>query len=218
MQDKETQDYYRERADSYEEIYYRDQPDRRKEIDDEAMRIRTLVKGKSVLELACGTGYWTKIMSEAAGEVTASDLSAEMLEIARKKPQTSPVTFVQADMFGHAWPEKAFDAVAVGFWFSHQPRQEYEQFFDLILGPLRQDGTIWMIDNNPPAEGPVHELVRVDTHGNSYKRRHLKDGRSFTILKNYFPEKELRDLFSRRFVVNRLTYGVYYWSVELGQL
>ncbi|MBI5266147.1 MAG: class I SAM-dependent methyltransferase [candidate division Zixibacteria bacterium] len=216
MPDKETQDYYRQRAETYEEIYYRDQPDRRKEIDDEVVRLRELVTGKSVLELACGTGYWTKIMSETANAITASDLSDEMLAIARHKPLVAPVTFQQADMFGHSWPQGAFDMVAVGFWFSHQPRQEYERFFDLIATPLAKGGAIWLIDNNPPAEGPEHEHIRIDEFGNNFKRRHLKDGRTFTILKNYFSEQELRDLFSPRFTIRRLTYGVYYWSVELG--
>lgn len=53
MPDKETQEYYRKRAETYEEIYYRDQPDRRKEIDDEVVRLREMVTGKIVLELAC---------------------------------------------------------------------------------------------------------------------------------------------------------------------
>jgi len=218
MPDKETEDYYRERADSYEEIYYRDQPARRKEIDDEAERVRLLAKGKTVLELACGTGYWTKIMSETALSITASDLSEEMVAVARRKPLVAPVTFVRADMFAHQWEAEAFDLVAAGFWLSHQPRQEYEQFFDLITRPLKPGGTIWLIDNNPPAEGTGHELVRRDEYGNNFKRRYLKDGRSYTILKNYFSAEELGDLLSPRFKVRRLTYGIYYWSVELSPL
>ena len=113
MQDKETQDYYRERAESYEEIYYRDQPDRRKEIDDEVARVRQLVTGKSVLELACGTGYWTKVMSETAQSITASDLSEEMLAVAKTKPLVCPVEFVAADMFTQPWPKAAFDIIVL---------------------------------------------------------------------------------------------------------
>jgi ubiquinone/menaquinone biosynthesis C-methylase UbiE len=216
MQDRETQDYYRKRAASYEEIYYRDQPDRRKEIDDEVVRVRELVAGKVVLELACGTGYWTKVMSESATTIVATDLSEEMLTMAKAKELVCPVEFVAADMFAQSWPKVAFNIVAVGFWFSHQPKQEYEQFFELVTRPLKQGGTIWLIDNNPPAEGTHHEHVRRDEHGNNFKKRYLKDGSEFAILKNYFSEQELRDLFSPRFELRRLTFGVYYWMVELG--
>ena len=62
MRDKETEEYYRLRATEYEQIYFREIPERRKEIDNEAERLRALVAGKTVLEMACGTGYWTKVL------------------------------------------------------------------------------------------------------------------------------------------------------------
>ena len=215
MNDKETEDYYRIRAGEYEKIYYREIPERRKEIDDEADRLRELVQGKRVLELACGTGYWTQVMSETASEITALDLWPEMLDVARKKALKCPVHFIVDDMFAHEYPESAYDAVMVGFWFSHQPKQEYDRFFDLICKPLKPNGTIWLIDNNPPAEGTRHELVRMDEYGNSFKKRYLEDGSEHVILKNYFEESELRRIFAPRFQINALVYGKYYWSVIL---
>src|SRR6476620_6893362 len=38
-----------------------------------------------VLELACGTGIWTRILVNIGREVTAVDAAPEMLEIARRK-------------------------------------------------------------------------------------------------------------------------------------
>ena len=98
MNDRETADYYRARAQEYEQIYFRDIPERRKEIDDEASRLRTLVTGKNVLELACGTGYWTKVMAETAAHITAIDLWPEMIAVAKKKTLRAPVDFIAADM------------------------------------------------------------------------------------------------------------------------
>jgi len=217
MTDKDTINYYRERATEYEQIYYRDNPERRQEIADEVARLQKLVAGKKVLELACGTGYWTAAMAETASHVTALDIWPEMIAEAKKKPHKGPVEFVAVDMFTYPIPEKAFDVVAVGFWFSHQPRQEYERFFDLISRPLRDGGQIWLIENNPPAEGGKgHELVRKDEFGNSYKRRNLENGTSYVILKNYFDEPELRALFSPRFQIRQVVYKTYYWSVVMG--
>lgn len=261
MNDRETADYYRARAQEYEQIYFRDIPERRKEIDDEASRLRTLVTGKNVLELACGTGYWTKVMAETAAHITAIDLWPEMIAVAKKKTLRAPVDFIAADMFTHPLAENSYDFIAVGFWFSHQPKQEYEKFFALITKPLKTSspmthgamtngaiakdattsdpmakdatlseptksgsitsgpiagGAIWMIENNPPAEGGKgHELVNHDEFGNSYKRRHLEDGSPYVILKNYFDESELRALFAPRFTVQSLVYKKYYWSVVL---
>lgn len=215
MQHKPTVDYYRIRATEYEQIYFRDMPERRKEIDDEADRLRILVAGKNVLELACGTGYWTKVMSDTASHVTASDIWPEMVEETRKKPFVGPVTLLSADMFKHRFPEKAFAVVAVGFWFSHQPKQEYEKFFDVIRRPLKPGGKIWLIENNPPAEGTQHEFVRKDEFGNSFKRRYLGNGEQHVILKNYFEEEELRRIFEPGFEVESLIFKKYYWSVVL---
>ena len=208
------QDYYCARAAEYEQIYYRDVPERRREIDEQVLRLRELVNGRRVLDLACGTGYWTRVIAETAKEVLATDMSEEMLKQARGKEYRAPVEFLRADMFEYPF-ERTFDCVTVGFWFSHQPRQLYQQFFDVVKRPLLKDGQIWLIDNNPPAEGPKVESVRIDEYGNNYKRRYLDDGTEFTILKNYFGEEELRNIFQEQFKIRELTYGNCYWSAVL---
>jgi ubiquinone/menaquinone biosynthesis C-methylase UbiE len=210
------EEYYRARASEYEQIYYRDNPVRRDEIDAEAARLADLVSGRTVLELACGTGYWTRVMSRTARSIVASDIAPETLVEARKKEYGCPVEFVAADMFAHSFGESSFDMVALGFWFSHQPRQEYDRLFQTLLRPLRRDGLIWMIDNNPPAEGMPVESV-LDEHGNNYKKRDLSDGRSFLILKNYFRSDELESILGPRFWVKSLIHNQYYWSVVLAR-
>jgi ubiquinone/menaquinone biosynthesis C-methylase UbiE len=210
------EEYYRARASEYEQIYYRDNPVRRDEIDAEAARLAELVSGRTVLELACGTGYWTRVMSRTARSIVASDIAPETLVEARKKEYGCPVEFVAADMFAHSFGESSFDMVALGFWFSHQPRQEYDRLFQTLLRPLRRDGLIWMIDNNPPAEGMPVESV-LDEHGNNYKKRDLSDGRSFLILKNYFRSDELESILGPRFWVKSLIHNQYYWSVVLAR-
>ncbi len=211
MSDPDTRKYYRARASEYEQIYYREVPERRKEIDDEVARLKDLVRGKSVLDLACGTGYWTKAASETARDITAIDQAPEMIAEARKKEYQAPVTFVEGDMFGYRF-DRRYDVIIVGFWFSHQPRQEYDRFFNLLSDLVERGGAVWMIDNNPPAEGPHQNTVGTDEHGNNFKKRYLDDGTEFVILKNYFSENELREIISPHADILRLTYGIYYWS------
>ncbi|TET93493.1 MAG: class I SAM-dependent methyltransferase, partial [Candidatus Zixiibacteriota bacterium] len=71
MADRELIDYYRARAAEYEQAYYRHMPARRREIDDQVEDLRELVRGKDILDLACGTGYWTQIMSRTARFIAA---------------------------------------------------------------------------------------------------------------------------------------------------
>lgn len=215
MANDEMVKYYRERAGEYEQIYYREDAIRRKEIADEAERLAALVTGKSVLEIACGTGYWTEVMSRTATSIFATDIAPEMVEEAKKKQHRCPVHFEVADM--HALKTSpAYDIVALGFWYSHHPKQDYDSLYRILKQPLKPGGKIWMIDNNPPAEGANQDSVGTDEAGNNLKMRRLNDGREFVIVKNYFGESQLRDLLSPTFRIDSLIYGKYYWSVVLG--
>lgn len=216
MADKKMVNYYNKRAPEYEQIYYRKVPERRKEIDDEASRLKEIVKGKKVLELACGSGYWTKVMSETAENVTATDISLEMIAEAKKKDFICPVEFIQADMYKLPIEKNSVEFLAIGFWFSHEPKQDYEKYCSMINNLMRPDGQIWMIDNNPPAESDIPDNSYLDENGNNFKKRYLDNGDEYTILKNYFSENEISKILSRYFELKTLRYNKYYWSSLLG--
>jgi SAM-dependent methyltransferase len=55
------------------------------------------VKGKRVLEVACGTGSHSKILARRGYEVTGVDISEDVLGIARRKVKRG-ATFVRGDM------------------------------------------------------------------------------------------------------------------------
>ncbi|UCE24232.1 MAG: class I SAM-dependent methyltransferase [Candidatus Zixiibacteriota bacterium] len=208
--------YYSQRAPEYEQIYYRDIPIKRKELADEAARLRQLAADKSVLDLACGTGYWTRVISQTAASVIASDISAEMIAEAGKKNYLCQPDFVLSDLYRLPFADASFQLVTLGFWFSHEPKQNYHDFFNILAPLLCQDGAIWMIDNNPPAEGPHLQSVGQDEYGNNYKQRFLDSGKEFAILKNYFSRDQLETIFEPRFHIKSLIFNQCYWSVVLG--
>jgi len=215
MADGSLEEYYRQRAPEYEQIYYRDMPQRRQEIDGEASFLRRLAAGREVLDLACGTGYWTQVLAGAAGSVVASDLSEEMLREAGRKEYDKKPLWVRADLEHLPFAAGSFELVTLGFWFSHQSRHSYGEFFERIKRLVRRGGQVWMIDNNPPAEGPTLHSAGFDEHGNNLKTRYLDNGREFVILKNYFEARELREVFEPHFEIERLRHREYYWSVLL---
>jgi len=64
------------------------------------------------LEFGCGTGYFTRAMAGQARHVTATDLSDEMLQVART--ELSPfqnVTIQKADCASTDFPAERFDSV-----------------------------------------------------------------------------------------------------------
>ena len=73
-----------------------------------------------VLELACGSGRWTRLLAARARSVTAVDAAPEMLAIARQRVGNLPVEFIEADVF--AWePPRRYDTVLFAFWLTHVP-------------------------------------------------------------------------------------------------
>jgi len=215
MRDNKLENYYCNRAPEYEQIYYRDNPERRQEIDDEVIFLKELCTGKDVLDIACGTGYWTERISETAASIVASDISTEMIRQAQQKQYHCPVQFIRSNINQLPFALSSFDIVVLGFWFSHHPRQDYDNLFKCISRPLKPDCPIWMIENNPPAEGSVNNSHHIDIHGNNFKKRFLDNREEFVILKNYFKKDELTEIFSPYFKIERLIYKTYYWSVLL---
>ncbi len=69
------------------------------------------VRGKRVLDIACGTGYGSQMLGLAgASAVVGVDLSAQAVQYARKHYQTPGVEFIYADAEDFEWPER-FDIV-----------------------------------------------------------------------------------------------------------
>ena len=75
--------YYADRASEYERIYAK--PERQSDLATLKDLIRKTFLDRSVLEIACGTGYWTEVLAGCAQSVVATDINEDVLEIARAK-------------------------------------------------------------------------------------------------------------------------------------
>jgi len=137
-----------------------------------------------VLELAAGTGNWTKQLLRYADRLTAVDAAPEVLELNRVKVGGS-VDYVLADAF--AWePPRAFDVCFFAFWLSHVPRSRLARFWELVGRALKPDGRVFLIDNAQLGD-PRHTVgVRGEV-----VRRSLSDGREFEIVKRFWSPAEL---------------------------
>src|SRR6185436_11300113 len=117
MSDTAMLDYYSRRAAEYERIYHK--PERQADLARLREHLRSLLTGRRVLEVACGTGYWTAAIADAALSITATDASEEVLEVARAKRLDGRVTFRRADAWKAGELSCDFDAGLAAFWWSH---------------------------------------------------------------------------------------------------
>jgi SAM-dependent methyltransferase len=137
-----------------------------------------------VLELAAGTGNWTRQLLRYADRVTAVDAVPEVLELNRAKLGEA-VEYVLADVF--AWePPREFDVCFLGFWLSHVPSGRFEAFCRLLDRALKPDGRVFLVDNAHLGD-PRHT---VGASG-EVVRRNLSDGREFDIVKRFWAPAEL---------------------------
>src|SRR5205823_5301562 len=107
--------------------------------------LRVFAPRGRVLELACGTGFWTAELAEHSDELTALDASPEMLGIVSKRLAGRGVRFIEADIF--SWrPDARSDAVFFSAWLSHVPPQRFERFWTLVGECLTETGRVFVID------------------------------------------------------------------------
>src|SRR5471032_209833 len=119
--------YYARRASEYEQIYHK--AERQGELEWLRRRVPALFRGRTVLEIACGTGYWTQHIARAAKKVHACDINEAVLEIAREKPiAPGKADFFKADAISLAGAPPGCDAAFAGFWWSHVKKSGIAQF------------------------------------------------------------------------------------------
>ena len=102
--------------------------------------IRPVVKGKTVLELAAGTGLIAKNIVNAAAHIEATDASAEMIAEAKRNNQSAKLHFSVQDMFRLPYADKSFDVVIVSNALHIVPRPE--KALAEIHRILRDDGVL----------------------------------------------------------------------------
>ena len=75
--------------------------------------IRPIVRHKTVLELATGTGLIAKHIVNAAAHIEATDASAEMIAEAKRVNQSAKLHFSVQDMFHLPYTDGSFDVIIV---------------------------------------------------------------------------------------------------------
>jgi len=209
MRDEGLQSYYARRAREYDRIY--DKPERAADLARLRGMVQGLVAGRDVLEIACGTGYWTAVMAGSARSVLATDAVEEVLAVAkgRSLPAES-VRFALASAFDLRRVAGAFDTGVAAFWWSHVPRERLASFRDGWHERLGTGARVVLIDNLY-VPGSSTTIAAADAAGNTYQDRRLEDGTTVRVLKNFPFEGEVASVLAGRaadLVEVRLTY---YW-------
>lgn len=175
--------YYKDRATEYEKIYSK--PERQDDIEQATTILQDIFNQKSVLEIACGTGYWTERIAQTAASIYATDINESVIEIAKQKDiSNNHVTFGLADINNLK-----------------------------LDNNVSTNGTIVFMDNNY-VDGSNHPIAETDKDGNTFQVRKLENGATHLVLKNFptqeYISKKLSDIATDITFIN-LTY---YWILS----
>jgi SAM-dependent methyltransferase len=183
--------YYAERAPEYDDWWYRRG---RYELEPEALArwradiaeaegaLEAFSPGGTVLELAAGTGIWTRKLVRLADRVVAVDANAETLAL-----NSADAELVRADVF--EWePAERFDVVFFSFWLSHVPEERFDEFWSLVRAALVPGGRVFLVDSGA---GDTAHTGTAQADGE--ETRSLADGRTFRIVKRRRRPDELAE-------------------------
>lgn len=201
--------YYARRAEEYELIFRK--PERQNDLHALRNFVAETFDGRHVLEIACGTGYWTQILARSAASVTATDVNDEVLEIARAKPRVGDnVVFRREDAYALPELPQRFSGGLAGFWWSHVPKARLRAFLTGLHRAFAPGATMVFLDN-AYVPGNSTPISRRDAEGNTYQRRTLSDGSTHEVLKNFPTEEELRQALHGLASNVRVGFLPYFW-------
>ncbi len=203
-------DYYARRAAVYERVYFK--PERQADLRAMENWLTPQFSGRRVLEIACGTGWWTPHGARDCASWLATDLNPETMALAQHKPlPAGKVRFAMVDAYtlqdlGAASFDAAasggaasfdatasggaasFDAAFAGCWWSHVPLARLPGWLTLLHSRLEPGARVVFLDNRfvPASSTPIS---RTDADDNTYQQRNLDDGSTHEVLKN-FPTRD----------------------------
>ena len=183
--------YYRKMAQEYDET-----TGQTEDLQRAFARARDLLQQhtpvEQMLELACGTGTWTRALLPLGRELTAIDASPEMLALAQQKVGNAVVQFQQADLF--QWqPRQQYDLVFFANWLSHVPPQRLDAFLGTVARAVRPCGSLAVVDQYAPMQED-REIIVQKEEGAIYAKRSLLNGQTFIIVKVFYDLQIIENL------------------------
>ncbi|WUR14897.1 class I SAM-dependent methyltransferase [[Empedobacter] haloabium] len=203
---QELANYYAANAAELEAPY--EMPERQADLAAVKDRVAELLRGHKVLELACGKGYWTKVIAATAASVHAIDINEDLLAEARRDAPDN-VIYAQADAFELPASVGRYTAVFAGSWWSHVRRENQDRYLAHLRAQLGKDVLLVLLDECY-VDGTSTVIARTDVEGNTFQLR-MAGGERVEVLKNFPTDSYLRKKLAnavREIRIERLTH---YW-------
>lgn len=137
-----------------------------------------LARGKTVLDIACGEGYGSRMLADVAKSVSGVDISGETIERAAKKYPHPTLAFIQGSVTAIPLPDASIDLVTSFETIEHLAEQE--SMLREIRRVLRPDGVLII---SSPDKRQYSDLTG---YNNEYHVKELYRDEFVDLLKRHF--------------------------------
>jgi trans-aconitate methyltransferase len=183
------------------------------DLEDMQDKLAEVVEGRRVLEVACGTGYWTEILAETADAIVATDVNADALELAQTRdlPNTSWIAADARDLPDEVLEAEPDTLFAGSFW-PYIPRDAQDGLIKHWRDRLGAD-TLLVLVGESYVEGVSGSVARTDAQGNTWQIQRLPDGSRTEVMCNFPTDSALRKRFAPLSRELRITRLEHYWML-----
>lgn len=156
-------------ADWYDKVVNDDDSYQAKVILPNITRIVAPEKGKKILDLACGQGYFSHALAAKGAHVTGVDIGPELIDIARKHAGHNEEFYVSPAESLPRFPEKGFDAVVCVLAIQNIERVSHT--FKEVARVLKDKGRFVLVLNHPAFRIPGRSSWGFDDASGAQYRR-----------------------------------------------
>ena len=153
--------------------------------------IADLFTDRDVLEIACGTGYWTAMIARVARSVMATDLNRSMItEAERLLSGCGNVLFSEADAYSLKNINRMFSGAVSVLWWCHMPKESIPVFLNALHSKLIPGARVLHVCQLEDLDSINH---MIDPNGDTIALRKSEE-RVYEIVKNIPSEPYLREM------------------------
>jgi ubiquinone/menaquinone biosynthesis C-methylase UbiE len=171
-------------------------------------RVQELLRGHTVLELACGGGYWTAAIAQVCDTLLATDVNPGLIELARQRLSHDAVRWSVVDALDIPAELGEFSAVFIGFLWSNLVRDEQERLLAQLRKRVGKDVLLVMLDD---VQAEEESVARTDMQGNTFQIFVSPDGERYELPKNFPSDSALRKRLSPAVREIKIERTEHYW-------
>ncbi len=159
------------------------------------------VKDKTVLDIACGTGYGVKMLSDAgAREVVGVDIDLESIELAQKNFSGENISYQCESASDIKFEDEKFDVIVTFETIEHLDDDIRAQYLSNLRLALKKDGIIILSTPNKLITSPWSKKPLNPYHVLEYYRETLEVelGYQGLIVMGWYGQRFVKKFFTHR--------------------